>query len=361
MKIKKLYTYPIKGLREVELDSTVVTKHGFPYDRRYIVLKIQDDGGYKAITPGHFSETALFFQSIDIPEDDDAFKGTITITFKPPGSEGRPRTLQIPLMPKTDDLEEIETINLHLSPTKAYKMDQRYCNWFSECFGFEVILAHLGPHLRKVLMSTSGNRWQTRSNGWLTSFITKASDIIAGIPYHPNEITFADVAPYLVVSEKSMEGVHRHLPVGESMDIRKFRPNIIVNGATDIWEEDYWGELTIGGKTRIECEHNCARCKSINIDYATGKPGLGETGMMLKKLNSDRRVDPGTKWSPVFGRYCFLHPDSDAQVIKVGDEVEVSRWNEERTRFGESMHNVSCCVLRFDGLMACARLGRVVY
>jgi len=340
MKIQKIYTYPIKGLREVELNSSVVTKHGFTYDRRYVILKIQDDGSYKTITPSNFAETTLFFQSVDIPESGDAFRGTITITFKPPGGGGGQKALQIPLKPKTDDLEEIEVINLHLSPTKAYKMDQEYCNWFSECFGFKVILAHLGPHLRKVLMSTSGKRQQTRNSGWLSSLTAKATELVTGAPNHLNEITFADVAPYLVVSEKSMEDVQRRLPSGELMDIRKFRPNIIVTGATDVWEEDFWGELTVGGKTRIECEHNCARCTSINIDYATGKPGLGEAGTMLKKLNSDRRVDPGTKWSPVFGRYCFLHPDSDGHVIRVGDEVEVSRWNEERTIFGESMHTV---------------------
>jgi hypothetical protein len=55
---------------------------------------------------------------------------------------------------------------------------------------------------------------------------------------------------------------------------------------------------------------------------------------MLKKLTKDRRVDPGTKWSPIFGRYSFLHPDSEGHVIHVGDEVVVSRKNDERSQFG---------------------------
>lgn len=57
---------------------------------------------------------------------------------------------------------------------------------------------------------------------------------------------------------------------------------------------------------------------------------------MLKKLNSNRRVDQGTKWSPVFGRYSFLAPDSNGQSITVGDEVVVSKRLEETTKFGES-------------------------
>lgn len=56
---------------------------------------------------------------------------------------------------------------------------------------------------------------------------------------------------------------------------------------------------------------------------------------MLKKLNTDRRVDPGSKWSPVFGRYSFVHPHSDGHVINVGDDVVVSRRNAEKTRFGK--------------------------
>ena len=82
---------------------------------------------------------------------------------------------------------------------------------------------------------------------------------------------------------------------------------------------------------------------------------------MLKKLMKDRRVDPGMKWSPVFGRYAFVGESVSVSVsegevwkqegkegqegaeawrrekeeqemwISVGDEVQVTRRNEERT------------------------------
>ncbi|KAK5275048.1 hypothetical protein LTR40_013745, partial [Exophiala xenobiotica] len=86
---------------------------------------------------------------------------------------------------------------------------------------------------------------------------------------------------------------------------------------------------------------NCARCNSLNVDYATGKVAEGESGKILKKLQSDRRVDLGAKWSPVFGRYGFLArvPEGkSAAVIKVGDEVKILKRNRERTRFGKSDH-----------------------
>jgi len=57
-------------------------------------------------------------------------------------------------------------------------------------------------------------------------------------------------------------------------------------------------------------------------------------GNCVKEADEDRRVDPGMKWSPVFGRYAALHAgvqDKQAITISVGDEVEVTRRNDERT------------------------------
>ncbi|KAH9826731.1 MOSC domain protein [Teratosphaeria destructans] len=116
----------------------------------------------------------------------------------------------------------------------------------------------------------------------------------------------------------------------------KFRPNIVVSGAAEAWEEDFWAELTIGGDggVVVYCEQNCGRCKSINIDYETGAAvAPGEAGRVLRVLSRDRRVDPGTKWSPVFGRYAFLDAASEGARIAVGDEVVVRRRNEERSVF----------------------------
>lgn len=79
------------------------------------------------------------------------------------------------------------------------------------------------------------------------------------------------------------------------------------------------------------------RCTSLNVDYDTGKPGEGAKGEVLKALQKDRRVDPGHKYSPVFGRYGFLQRGEDGvvkdAVLSVGDKVEVTKRNVERTVF----------------------------
>ena len=75
---------------------------------------------------------------------------------------------------------------------------------------------------------------------------------------------------------------------------------------------------------------NCGRCSSLNVDYDTGKQAEGELGTVLKKLQKDRRVDSGTRWSPIFGRYGFLEGEKELEV-KIGDEIKVSMRNAERS------------------------------
>lgn len=305
-----------------------------------------------------FPETVLFFQEIVCPDNEDPSTGHIVVTFKPPqGSEGDERRLDIPLTPDFQSLEVVDVV-MHNSPTKAYNMGSHYNSWFSECLGYPIVFAYLGPHLRPVLGNLSPNA-ANKSSGtaasWLSSITKSIPAVLGGTSKEEEGITFVDCAAYLVVTEESLNDVSSRLPEGEEMDITKFRPNIVLTGSPTAWDEDFWGEVTFtssqhkgtgifkgdettgNGETQITLTQNCARCQSINIDYATGKPGKWEAGSILKKLMKDRRVDGGTKYSPIFGRYGFLKIGiSGGPRIAVGDEVTVTKRNEERTKFGRS-------------------------
>jgi len=123
------------------------------------------------------------------------------------------------------------------------------------------------------------------------------------------------------------------------MEVTKFRPNIVVSGAETAFEEDFWGELTIGEQgIKMVLTSNCVRCRSLNIDYATGSYGTGESGKVLQKLMADRRVDKGAKYNPAFGRYGFLvcnraEEKAPTANIRIGDRVEVSKILSERSTF----------------------------
>lgn len=289
-----------------------------------MLLQVNSEG-LKNMAVSHYPQMTQFLTNLILPESDDNGIGSIVVTFRAPGST-EAKTLRITLQPNTAQLEAFQ-VNMHNSPTTAYKMPAEYNSWFSSCFGFEVILAYLGDGLRDVLFQDL----MPKPSSWLSSL---SSTVLGTSDPGVHKITFADCSPFLVVSKTSLDDVSSRLPDGERMDVTKFRPNIVIEGAENPWEEDFWGRVKIGD-IELTLAHNCIRCKSINIDYSTGKPGTGEAGEVLKKLQKDRRVDKGAKWSPVFGRYAYWTSKSGGQVWKVGDEVRVIQLNPERTTWSK--------------------------
>lgn len=301
------------------------------------------------MTITYYNELCLFQQAIDVE------RNVLEVTYNPPpegqGGKGKRRRLEIPLEPAIQGLEMV-SVNIHTSPTQAYVMGDEINSFFSDCLGFEIMLTYMGPHRRKVLGNMaprSATATDVSTHSWLGSMV-KGLPSLMGMAAKEEEtdkgITFADIAPYLVVTEESLRDVSRRLQDGLDMDVTKFRPNIVVEGAGAAWDEDYWGGITItgvdDGESEIVLTSNCARCVSVNVDYNTGRPARGDEGSVLKKMMGDRRVDAGAKWSPVFGRYGFLR--GEERRLNVGDDVAVSIRNGERTTFS-----------KFDPLMVRAR------
>jgi uncharacterized protein YcbX len=331
----------------------------------------------------YFPEMALFTTDIIYPDEENGERGRIIVSYHPPEEKDNAATLEIeiPLQPDIRGLHKV-SIEMHQSPTTGYDMGNPYNEWLSERFGYDVVLAYLGPHSRRVLGSFAPGKSpahavdsqkavvSTRSlvglavltlvlNGVRVSVLDSASwprevllrhwpgvaaTVVAGLlswvllrmGKKEEAITFADTAPYLLTSETSLDELSARFAGDERMDMTKFRPNIVISGAATAFEEDFWAELRVGQAARLLLTANCVRCQSINVDYATGKMGTGETGSALKKLMKDRRVDKGAKYSPVFGRYVFLDPGSDKVNVRVGDEVDVLRTMKERTVYGRS-------------------------
>ncbi|KAI9738857.1 MAG: hypothetical protein M1834_008364 [Cirrosporium novae-zelandiae] len=293
--LPQLYLYPIKSLRGAAVSSAEITKQGFQYDRRFMLLKVNPNG-FANMHIVHHYEMALFHQEIEKPNPMKGVKGKIKVTYCPPGKSSK--TLEVPLQPDTTNLESIQ-VTMHRSSTQAYNMGTEFNRWFSDCLGYDVVLAYIGDNTREVLGNLAPGA-NGQSSSWISS-ITSSLPVL-GSDTEKASIGFSDCAPFLVVTETSLDDVSARLSAGEKMDITKFRPNIVV-GSSELgaYEEDFWGELTINNETKIDLTANCGRCMSINVDYRTGKAGEGEMGNVLKKLMKDRRVDAGAKYSP--GRY----------------------------------------------------------
>jgi uncharacterized protein YcbX len=235
-----------------------------------------------------------------------------------PPCPGQQTTVQIPFEPDSTSLVRIN-ITLHTAPSyPAYRMSESINTWFSDCFGYKVVLAYLGDGLGIPRRDEKTQIWMSR--------------IKPIIPKQVDAVNFSDGAALLVTSEDSLADLHPRLD-GEKAVLEKFRPNIVVDGPGVAWDEDFWGELTVTRLgVKLVLTSNCARCTSINVDLEKGRMADGESGKLLKKMMRDRRIDPGNKWTPIFGRYGF--PTASGE-IKVGDEVVVSTRNSEHTVWSE--------------------------
>ena len=321
------------------------------------------------MTVTYFAQLGLFTQALS--ERDEA---KFTVTYHPPPGKGEERTLAMSLEPSTEGLEELE-IDLHGSGTKALNMGREVNEWFSDCFGWEVICVYMPEgSTRQVLGNLSpksipNNGETTGVKSWFSAATAYVPEYIKGKKDKDEGLTFADCAPYLVVVDESVRDVSSRLPDGTKMDVTKFRPNIVLEGAEEPYEEDFWGAISITSKYPTSNDHsagqedgdleiiltqNCIRCQSLDIDYTTGTYGKGEGQTVLKKLMRDRRVDGGKKYSPVFGRYGFLGGKKEKGTrVSIGDEVRVSRRNEERTRF------CMCCALLNEAAVYANTCGRL--
>ncbi|KAK4148518.1 hypothetical protein C8A00DRAFT_47635 [Chaetomidium leptoderma] len=348
MKITALYVYPIKALRGIDLKSAQIGPQGVSHDRRFMLYEVHPSTGeLKKIQLDSHPRCALFEQQI-VPGSQYG-ESTVVVRYhsNPPQDSGtgeEDNALKVPLEPDMSTLEKMDVV-LHSSPAAAYRMGDSYDAWFSQRFGVNTILVYLGDGRRAVLGKTLPPKaaQEQQQRGWvssLTSYITGSQGSVE-TPW----VTFSDVAPLMVTSESSLRDVRDRLLNGLPVEMYKFRPNIVVDGqGEDPWAEDFWAELTITpGQDQgdngvgpeehtLQLTGNCVRCISLNVDYKTGKPAEGDPGQVLKRLMKDRRVDTGSKWAPVFGRYAFLDGrHTDGITVSVGDDAEVTRRNTERT------------------------------
>ena len=302
-----------------------------------MLVKISDDSLPKseAMVISKIPAMGLFATEI-LPESVEMF----TITYH--GQDKRiGDTITIPFEPSKCQLASLERIHIDMyhSTCFAYDMGARYNDWFSERFGFKVVLAFWGENPRPVLGNIPGKPatyYPTEPNSLVR--LIRSIPMLKDIIPKDTGIAFNDMAPYLVINETSVSDVTARLD--RPMDATKFRPNIIISGSSTVYEEDFWAELVFNPSLptkscKMQLTANCTRCASLNVDYNEGKFAEGVEGEVLKKLMKDRRVDKGMKWNPVFGRYGFLEKAGEGKILRVGDEVIVSKRNEERTTFGK--------------------------
>jgi uncharacterized protein YcbX len=264
-RISRLYVYPIKSCRGIEVESAGLTVRGLAGDRRYMLV----DASGRFLTQRRHPRMALITTSFD---------GDGLVVDAPGCASLR--------MPAALAGAGHETCRVRVwnDTVEATLAAPEVNIWFSGFMGFACGLVYLADHQHRPVTNPA-----------------------AGFD---DEVSFADGAPLLLISEPSLAALNERLarPVGMS----RFRPNLVVT-ADAAHAEDSWRSITIG-TARLDVAWPCSRCVLTTIDPETGE--RDPANEPLRTLTGYRKRDRGV----YFGQN--LIPRA-LGTLTVGDECAV--------------------------------------
>ena len=255
-------------------------------------------------TVRNFSNMALIRPSYN-PESD-----TITITAPAPDSIDEKYQFTILAHPSPAWLNEHTQeadVKIWGKPTSAHAYPASLTAPFDTFFGKEVRLVYKSPF--------SDSPRPLASNGSKNILGREASTC------------FPDLMPILVGCESSIDELNTRLKATDddmTVDIRRFRPNIVVRGDMP-WDEDRWKTLRIvparsgseGKALVLDVTQRCARCQVPNVDPDTAEKHQRQP---WNTLMGYRRIDEGITYKPCFG---MLSAPRNEGAIEVGMKFEV--------------------------------------
>jgi uncharacterized protein YcbX len=263
VKIEALFVHPIKSCAAVAVDEARVTARGLEHDRRWMVT----DGDGRFLTQRSLPEMALVRVAI----------GADRLVV---AHEGMPR-LPLPLVHDAGARVEVEVWDDRVLAVRH----EEGSIWFSRALGSAVQLVCMPDDTRRAVA-----------------------------PEHAREgdiVSFADGFPLLIVNRASLVALGDALggDGGAAVDVRRFRPNVVVSGAP-AWAEDSWRALAVGA-LRLRTPKACARCTIPGVDPDSAKITKEPLRTLARLRTRDHQV-----W---FGINAI--PDGDG-TLRVGDSID---------------------------------------
>lgn len=265
--------YPVKSCRGQELETAVVEPWGLAGDRRWMLVDVDgcvvtarthprlvlvganpQPGGLQLVAPGH-----------------------APLQVREPAGAGEP-------------------VQVWKSTVHAVSAGDDAAAWFSGVAGEAVRLVHLRDPTQRAVNPAYG----------------AAQD----------RVSLADAYPLLLASEESLGAVNDLVATGKHaaegpLDMRRFRPNLVVAGAA-AWDEDGWRRVRVGGVV-FRAVKACDRCVLTLVDPDTGVPGREPLATLVRH----RRWD-GRTWFAVNLIPDLAGADTTAEPrLRVGDDIEV--------------------------------------
>lgn len=124
-------------------------------------------------------------------------------------------------------------------------------------------------------------------------------------------LTLADAGPLLLTTTSSLRQLSDWIPGEQSVEMARFRPNVVVDDVPAPFEEDQWRMIKIGPAT-FRFTEICDRCVMTTLDPQTLHEGKEPLRTLARFRQWDHKTWFGIRLVPL-GR----------SVISVGDEVRV--------------------------------------
>lgn len=264
MKVKSVHVYPVKATAPTTLASAQVELGGLRGDRRWMVIDETGDWVTASACDALLGVTATMTDSgLHLTAE-----GQADLTVAQP--VGGP---EVPVA-----ISRMES---------AVDAGDEAAAWFSSI---------VGEPVRLVWQDDTAKRRVGEQHGGLVD----------------DQVSLADVAPLLLTTTSSLDQLNRwiaedHEP--ETIAMRQFRPNVVVEGDIAPFVEDGWRQIRIGDVAYRFAEH-CDRCVVTTINPLT----LAHSKEPIRSMARHRKWD-GKTWFGI--RIIPLSPGT----LSVGDEV----------------------------------------
>jgi uncharacterized protein len=255
--VTELWTYPIKSLGGIRVQSAKVLQKGLETDRRWMLIDDQNI----FLTQRVHHKMALFrtsWQGNELSVTHAADRISV-----PMRSSGEEITAQI-----WDDTVVVREVDPAIS------------KWFSE---------HLSLPCRLVAFPEENRR-----------------DIDPRYKVGDDQVSLADAYPVLIIGQSSLDDLNSRMQ--KAVPMNRFRPNIVFTGG-DAFEEDFWNQVRVGNN-RFAAVKQCARCVLPTVDQETGIMGKEPLATLNTYRKREAKVLFGMNLVPL-----------DHGEIRIGDEL----------------------------------------
>lgn len=261
--VSQLYFYPVKSCAGLALKTAEIGPRGIKYDRHWMVVDL--DGCF--LTQRQMPKMALIRPEVKESEE--------VLQLLAPGMPE--------LVVKLNSVGQRASVAVWDDTCDALDEGDEAASWITRFLGQQVRLVKFASgFVRQV-----DQRYALRQE---------------------DQVGFADGFPFLLLSEASLGALNEKL--SEALPINRFRPNIVVAGAS-AFAEDEWKKVAINGIS-FDVVKPCARCVITTVNQDTGIAGVEP----LKTLAGFRRVDGKV----LFGQNLIHHNEG---TLAIGDAIEI--------------------------------------